>query len=302
MIAVFVAVASQPDLAAFVWVNLAVQAVLFTFFACIPAHRTKTMSYVDGAWPLGLAAIGVQTLIFGDLQSPATIAVAAVYLLMGARMAWWACRFLYSGRRVPELPRYRYQRIRWNRVGLRSERLSIQVEILLQGCANVTILAIPALLTTGNTAEPFAIASVIGVALWVIFYVFESVADLQKARFGALSVKAGERSRTCNVGLWHYSRHPNYFGQWMQWNALILIAAPVLVDRWHEVSPLAWIITLLGLLAASASMYYTLVVFTGAEPAEYFSLQSRSDYYVYQQITNKFFPGPPKVPGKAPTP
>ncbi|GAB6919706.1 hypothetical protein JCM9803A_01560 [Rhodococcus erythropolis] len=295
MIAVFIAVACQHDLASFAWINLGTQAFLFTAFACIPAYRTSKMSFVDAAWPLGLVALGVQTLIFGDLHSSLTITVAGIYLFMGARMAWWACGFVYSGKSFNELPRYRYQRIRWNKAGLRSEQLSIQVEILLQGCANATILALPALLVASYSANPFGIAALVGVVLWVLAYVFESLADAQKARFGRMNARQGVRGRTCDIGLWRYSRHPNYFGQWMQWNALIVMVIPILIDRWDDTSLWAWVLVVAGILAASASMYYTLVVFTGAEPSEYYSLQSRPDYAEYQRTTNKFFPGPTHV-------
>lgn len=190
--------------------------------------------------------------------------MAGIYLFMGARMAWWACGFVYSGKSFNELPRYRYQRIRWNKAGLRSEQLSIQVEILLQGCANATILALPALLVASYSANPFGIAALVGVVLWVLAYVFESLADAQKARFGRMNARQGVRGRTCDIGLWRYSRHPNYFGQWMQWNALIVMVIPILIDRWDDTSLWAWVLVVAGILAASASMYYTLVVFTGA--------------------------------------
>lgn len=287
---VFAALVSRSDVAVFAAVNLAVQIAVFAVGACVPAHRTGFMSYVDVAWPWGLAALGVQVLFFGDLTSPATVAVGAVYLLMGTRMGAWALRFMVIDRLPAELPRYRYQRRRWERDGFRSERLSLQVEIMVQCGANASVLAIPALLATTPSASLGAVG-LAGVALWAAAFVWESVADRQKARFAARCRREGVR-RTCDTGLWRHSRHPNYFGQWMQWNGLILVSLPAVAGQWPEASPLSGVLTLGGLVWVSWTMYHTLVHWTGAVPAEYFSSRRRPDYAAYQRTTNRFFPGP----------
>ncbi|WP_433654544.1 DUF1295 domain-containing protein [Nocardia sp. CA-128927] len=287
---VVTALAWQSDLRAFALTNLVVQAVLFVALACVPAYRTGFMTYVDLAWPWGLAALGVLTLVFGDLSSPLTIAVAAIYLAMGGRMGIWAVRMVGSGGLTAEMARYRYQRRRWERAGLRSERLSMQVEIMLQGVANMGILAIPALLAAAGSRSLGAV-EIVALVVWALFYGFESVADWQKARFGALSEQQGIK-RSCDVGLWRYSRHPNYFGQWMQWNALIVLVLPTLLNRFSDTAIVAWIITLVGLLGISKALYNTLVYYTGAVPAEHYSLKSRPDYAGYQAITSRFFPRP----------
>ena len=111
-------------------------------------------------------------------------------------------------------------------------------------------------------------------------------ADYQKTRF-----TAAVRGRTCNIGLWRYSRHPNYFFQWMQWNALIVAALPSFFERAGDLNAGAVVALAVGLPGLSYLMYQTLVYFTGALPAEYYSLQSRPDYADYQATTNRFFPG-----------
>lgn len=287
---IFAALAWQPELRAFAVTNLVVQSVLFVVLACVPAYRTGRMTYVDLAWPWGLAALGAQTLAFGDLGSPLTVAVGAIYLAMGARMGVWAVRIVTSEGLTEDLARYRYQRRRWARAGLRSERLSIQVEIMLQGIANMGLLAIPALLASAGSRH-LGVVEIVAIVVWVLAYGVESLADGQKARFGARCAREGVR-RSCDVGLWRYSRHPNYFGQWMQWNALILLVLPTLLDRRADTAVLPWVITLLGLVNISWALYRTLVHYTGAVPAEYYSLRSRPDYAEYQRTTNRFFPGP----------
>jgi steroid 5-alpha reductase family enzyme len=98
----------------------------------------------------------------------------------------------------------------------------------------------------------------------------------------------------CNVGLWRYSRHPNYFAEWMVWNALVIAAIPSWLARSGQDGSLVWILLGLGLLFVSRIMYYTLVHYTGARPAEYYSVQKRPEYRAYQETTNMFFPGPVK--------
>lgn len=62
--------------------------------------------------------------------------------------------------------------------------------------------------------------------LWVASYAFESIADNQKKDFVVKMVKKGDKTAVCDVGLWYYSRHPNYFGEWMVWNSLIIFSIP----------------------------------------------------------------------------
>jgi steroid 5-alpha reductase family enzyme len=94
------------------------------------------------------------------------------------------------------------------------------------------------------------------------------------------------------VGLWRYSRHPNYFGEWMVWNGLILMALPSLVSLYRtESMPVAILVTA-GLLFVTRIMYVTLVYLTGAKPSEFYSVQKRPEYADYQRRTNIFFPGP----------
>ena len=106
---------------------------------------------------------------------------------------------------------------------------------------------------------------------------------------GGKMKSTGNHLQVCNVGLWKYSRHPNYFSEWMVWNGLIIAAIPSwLALQGSEL----WLLLGLSLLYASKAMYTTLVYITGAVPSEYYSLKKRPGYQLYQQQTNRFFPGP----------
>lgn len=287
----------DPGTAGSAWWNLVAQVVLFTFAAAIPGFLTRHVSYVDVAWPWGLVAIGVVTLLTADELGVVTVAVALAYLAMGLRMGLWGLALSVQhgwwkpGARKVELPRYQYQRRRWERQGFRNEAWSVQYEIWLQGLANASVLAVPAFVVAADGQGSLTVLSGAALVLWAASYVLESVADRQKQRFAA----HGKRG-TCDQGLWRYSRHPNYFFQWMQWNALVLAALPALPARFHDTSPVVWVLLTVGLFFASWTLYVTLTKHTGARPAEYYSLRKRSDYARYQATTNMFFPGPVKTP------
>ncbi|HEX8870781.1 MAG TPA: DUF1295 domain-containing protein [Lentzea sp.] len=285
----------DPETAGLARWNLFTQVVLFTLVAAVPGYLTRHVSYVDVAWPLGLVGIGVVTLVAAEELTPVTVAVAVAYLAMGARMGLWGLAMSVKhgwwtpGAKKVELQRYRYQRRRWERQGFRSEAWSVQYEIWTQGFANASALAVPAFVVAADPQGRLSVWTVLALALWVGSYVLESVADRQKQRF-----VAGGGLGTCDRGLWRYSRHPNYFFQWMQWNALVLLALPSLPARFHDTSPLVWVLLPLGLGLASWALYVTLTTHTGARPAEYYSLRKRPDYAAYQATTNMFFPGPVK--------
>nr|WP_052478736.1 DUF1295 domain-containing protein [Kibdelosporangium sp. MJ126-NF4]CEL20351.1 FIG005069: Hypothetical protein [Kibdelosporangium sp. MJ126-NF4]CTQ97576.1 FIG005069: Hypothetical protein [Kibdelosporangium sp. MJ126-NF4] len=98
--------------------------------------------------------------------------------------------------------------------------------------------------------------------------------------------------------MWRYSRHPNYFFQWMQWNALVLVSLPQLVDLFAGVPTLAGIVLVVGLAGTSACMYWCLVRYTGAVPAEYYSARKRPAYRDYQARVNRFVPWLPRAAGQ----
>jgi steroid 5-alpha reductase family enzyme len=276
----------------FACTNLLVQLGIFLPFANLPAWRNNRLSYVDFAWPTGIAAIGVQLFLLAEARTSLVLTVAAIHLLVGLRMAIWAVHMYRPGVLTRDLPRYEYQRQRWTRAGFRSERFSVQYEILVQGMANMSFLALPAYLIATDAKTSLTPWHAIWIAVWLAAYAFESVADFQKRKY---SRDASDRKGVCDVGLWRYSRHPNYFGQWLQWIALVALAAPSLLTLRDQVPMLAFVVFALALAWVIQLMYGTLVHYTGAVPAEHFSLRKRPAYVDYQATVNRFFPGPRKV-------
>ena len=179
-------------------------------------------------------------------------------------------------------------------VGYKNLNLSLQYEILIQCFANITFLAIPAILMSTNSTNSISTLELIGVGLWATWFVLEHISDMQKQQFLKKSFLEKKKKQVCNVGFWKYSRHPNYFSEWMVWNSMIISSLPSLVIAFSDDQQLVWIIICIGLFYISYIMYTTLVYYTGAVPSEFYTLQKRPNYKKYQEQTNMFFPGPNK--------
>ena len=283
-------------------INLLVQAILFTIVVCIPIYKTGRMSYVDIAWPWGLVLLGIISFIFSDGYWVRSLLVSGMVILVGLRMGLGAVKMWRSGYLEKELSRYEYQHIRWKKKGKDNTQLALQVDAISQGLANASFLALPIFITATNTQQSFGPVEILGICIWGVALLMESIADFQKLAFLKRMKKEEKRNQVCNVGLWKYSRHPNYFAEWMVWNGLVVVALPswlALKDIQSEifndqVDQILWLLLGAGLIYVSRMMYLTLVYGTGAIPAEHYSVQKRPGYKDYQKTTNRFFPGPPK--------
>ncbi len=278
----------------FLWWNITVQFLIFVCFAWIPAYLTQRMSYVDIAWPWGLVAIGLLVLIFGEGYWLRKSIVAGMYLFSGLRMGVGALILWKKGHLNQELPRYQFQRKRWKKMGFTNDAFSIQYEIMIQGLANMSFLSLPALLHFNNTATSFNALEIIGFVLYLLFVSLEHLADMQKQKFLRQARKENKKRQVCKIGLWRYSRHPNYFFEWMVWNAMLLSTLVVLYQSYLHQGGLYWIGVGAALLYTSRLMYTTLVYYTGVIPSEYYSMQKRPDYKAYQNQTAMFIPSLPK--------
>lgn len=275
-------------------INGLLQLLLFALVACLPTWRTGRMSYVDIGWPWGLTVIGIVTWLFSS-GDPIRVAIVSIaYIFAGGRMGIGAIQLLRLGHLNTELPRYEFQKRRWAKAGKTNTVLAMQIEAILQGLANAAFLAFPAFIIAANPSAEISIFEMLGIIIWLSSFVMESLADKQKLSFLRLMKSSGNKNTVCNVGLWKYSRHPNYFAEWMVWNALVIAAIPSWLALYSSEHIVVFALLGVGLLLVSRFMYTTLVRYTGAVPAEFYSVQKRPEYKAYQQTTNMFFPGPRK--------
>lgn len=154
--------------------------------------------------------------------------------------------------------------------------VSLLTVFLLQGLI-MWIVALPLQVAIAtNSANGWSGLDVIGVTIWAIGLIFETFGDWQLARFKADPENAG---RVMDRGLWRYTRHPNYFGDFCVWWGLYLVAASGNAS-WTVISPLLMSILLMRV--------------SGVTLLEITITERRPDYAKYRERTNAFFPGPPR--------
>ena len=271
------------------------QLVLFLFVVCIPIWKTGRMSYVDIGWPWGVALIGLITYCqINTITLSKTLAITA-YILIGSRMGLGALKMWSMGLLKKEFSRYEYQKIRWEKSNKTNTGLAMQVEALSQGLANASFLAIPIFLISVSPSTQLSSLEIIGFTIFMLSLVFETIADYQKLKFLKEMKRQNKKNMVCDIGLWKYTRHPNYFAEWMVWNGLIIASIPSYISLFDSEALWLWIMIGIALLYTSRIMYITLVYLTGAVPSEYYSAQKRPEYKSYQKSTNIFFPGFKKI-------
>ena len=290
--------------------NAWIQPIWFALSVHIPALVTGRMSYVDIAWPWGLVIIGLLPVFHQSSNMtwcPVNRAnlISGAYLIAGLRMGLGAIRLMREGHLNEEMNRYMFQRLRWAEKGITDEnsiryKLEMQKEIFIQCLANIGILVVPMMLQGfGYLGPEVALTKIeiFGWLLWISGIAFEHTGDIQKKRFIQQCKKDGIKGAVCNVGLWNYTRHPNYFGEWVVWTSLVITSIPSLMAMWNteEEHLLIKILMSVGLALVSYSMYDCLVYYTGATPAEFYSVKSRPKYADYQKSVNMFFPGPQRI-------
>ena len=294
-IACWVLLLTSKNFQSIALINGIAQLVLFLFVVCIPIWKTGRMSYVDIGWPWGVALIGLITYCLNDTTTLSKILIITAYILIGSRMGLGALKMWSMGLLKKEFPRYEYQKIRWEKSNKTNTGLAMQIEALSQGLANASFLSIPIFLISVSPSTQLSPLEIIGFTIFILSLVFETVADYQKLKFLKEMKRQNKKNMVCDIGLWKYTRHPNYFAEWMVWNGLIIASIPSYFALFD--SEVFWLWTLIGvaLLYTSRIMYITLVYLTGAVPSEYYSAQKRPAYKAYQQSTNIFFPGPKKI-------
>lgn len=225
---------------------------------------------VDVAWGLG---VGLLAALFAWQSSAGDVLrrqlVAGLALLWSLRLSG---HILLRLVRLPEDGRYQALKDRWGPQAQRKLFAFFQVQALWS-----VLFAIPMLVAARNPVPAPTLFDLAGVAVWVIAVAGEAIADRQLSAF---RLDPAHRGRVCRRGLWRYSRHPNYFFEWVHWWAWVLLAVG---------SP-AWWVTWLG----PALMIYFLFRVTGIPPTEAQALKSRGEAYRdYQRTTSAFFPWPP---------
>ncbi len=253
------------------FILILLSAVLLQLGLWLWATKSRNAGWVDVGWSGGMALAAPVLLFFSERDG-------RDFLVFGL-MAFWACRLclhllgdrLLGGK--AEDARYQDLRRHWGAKANAKFFLFFQAQALL-----VPLFALPAWVVM-SSPQPFpSVLDLAGLLIGFGAIAGETVADAQLARFRADPANKG---KVCRQGLWRFSRHPNYFFEWLHWCAYA---------AWG-LGATAWPLTLLGPFL----MYLFLRYLTGIPHTERRSLASRGDAYrQYQLTTNMFWPWIPR--------
>jgi steroid 5-alpha reductase family enzyme len=265
-------------------VATAVSLSILMAIAWLVQQRTGNSGWVDTIWTFSLGLVGAGS----ALWPVAGAAPDTRQWLVAGLVAVWSLRLgLHIARRtagVANDPRYAALASDWGADAPRKMFIFLQ---------NQALGSIPLALSIFAAAhfphEGLRIADYLGALILFIGIAGEALADAQLANF---RTNPANKGRVCDVGLWRWSRHPNYFFEWLCWLAYPVIAISIDAPLHY---PFGWVS-----LLAPAFMYWFLVHVTGIPPLEAQMLRSRGERYRdYQSRTSAFFPWPPQQAARA---
>lgn len=234
-------------------------------------RRTGDAGIVDAGWAagLGLAALWYAVASRGDVAHR----LALVFLAGGWSFRLASYLIIDRVRAGVEDGRYQALRARWGSEAPRRFFFFFQYQALF-----IVIFSIPFLMVALRPGNGLTPVGWLGIAVGVGAVAGESIADRQLRRWRR---DPANRGRTCRSGMWRYSRHPNYFFEWLHWWAYVLLCA----GTPHVV----------GALVGPVLMLLFLYRVTGIPYTEAQAVLSRGeDYRAYQRTTSAFFPWFPR--------
>lgn len=262
------------------WAAALVGMILVMSLAWMIWRRTGQGGWIDVCWTFGLGLCAAAVALWplepaGEPNARQTL-VAALVALWSLRLGWHLARRSASG---PPDGRYQALEARWGAAA--GPRMYLF--LIFQAVAAAGLILSP-LLAAHRPGDALTAQDIVAAAVLLVSVVGEGLADHQLAAF-----KADPKNRhgVCDVGLWAWSRHPNYFFEWLAWCAWPLFAID-LTGAW----PWGWLA-----LTGAAFILWLLTRVSGVPPLEEHMKRTRPEAFAaYAARTSIFFPWPPKPP------
>lgn len=228
----------------------------------------RDASIVDLVWGLGFVLVGWIHFAHATALTTQQLLLLSCVTIWGVRLSAYL-----AWRNVGKGEDKRYQRMRESMQPYFGWK-SLFVVFLLQGVL-IWVISLPLQLSFSPQvlAEGWTNWFIPGLVVWGVGFLFESVGDFQLARFQSIPHNKG---KVLKQGLWKYTRHPNYFGDFLQWWGLYLLAISHGQHVWTIFSPLL--------------MSFLLIKVSGVTLLESDLEHSKPEYAEYQKQTNAFFP------------
>lgn len=248
--------------------------------ACSLSLRTGRSALADVFWTFGTGVLGAILALVplepGDDPGPRQVLVATMVVLWSLRLGLHVLlRTLGGG----EDPRYAKLKRDWGRHASRQMFWFLQVQAV-----PMALLALSVFVAARNPRPDLDWRDWLGLAIVATGIIGESISDQQLKSFAA---KPGSRALVCDVGLWSWSRHPNYFFEFVGWLAYPVIGVALSTDY-----PWGWVA-----LIGPGLIFWLRVYAFGIPPLEDYMIQSRGDAFrAYQRRVSAFVPLPPRKP------
>ncbi len=229
----------------------------------------KRNDVADIAWGLGFMLMAwVSFFLSGDFHIRGLIA--------GVLISIWGLRLAFHiyGRNKNKTEDYRY--LAWREEWGKWFYLRSYFQVYILQGALLFLIIFPTLIINNSINYPLGVLDILGIIVWIIGFYFESVGDSQLAQF----IKNPEnKGKLMQTGLWAYTRHPNYFGEVVQWWGLWLIALSI---------PNGW----LGIIGPITITFLILKV-SGIPMLEK-KMEQNIEFAEYKRKTSMFIPLPIK--------
>jgi steroid 5-alpha reductase family enzyme len=255
--------------------GIAVSLSILMAIAWMVQQRTGNSGWVDAIWTFSVGLVGAGSALWpaaGHAPNSRQWLVAALVALWSLRLG---AHIAMRTAGIADDPRYAAFAQEW---GVDSPR-KMFVFLQNQGFGSIP-LAFAIFVAAHFPSDALRLQDWLGAVILFAGIAGEALADAQLKNFRNDPANQG---LVCDVGLWRWSRHPNYFFEWFGWLAYPVIAvSPLYAWGWAS-------------LLAPVFMYWILVHVTGIPPLEAQMLRSRGERYrAYQSRTSAFFPLPPR--------
>ncbi|MCG6155206.1 DUF1295 domain-containing protein [Rubinisphaera margarita] len=235
----------------------------------------RNVSIIDPVWGLGFVIVAWVTYLMsvqtGEVCYLLPVLVAIWGLRLFGYLAWrsWGEE---EDKRYAEMRARRPDNFWW---------ISLFMVFLLQGVL-MWIISLPLQLGIPRNPGVVNVWTFLGTGLWMIGFFFEVIGDWQMARFKANPENQGE---VLNSGLWRYTRHPNYFGEFCLWWGFWVLSISAGGPYWTVISPI--------------NMSFLLLHVSGVTLLERHMRKDKPKYEEYTRRTNAFFPWFPRTESAA---
>jgi len=231
------------------------------------SQKINKIAIIDIAWAFGFSLITVISIVLNFPPNGAIWIISIPVFIWSLRLGTYV---FIRNKGKPEDWRYEEIKSKWD-----NPKLSSFFGVFMFQGVLMLFIAYPIIINNLLKPVTLGILSYIGIIVWISGFIFESIADYQLRKF----VKTKKPGQIMKMGLWKYSRHPNYFGESVMWVGISLIGFSSSGDI---------------IVFGSPILLTFLLLFVSGVPYIERRYESNKEFQNYKKKTSMFFPLPPK--------